>query len=106
MKVTEATDRPDAAATIPPDVAGLTFEAAMTEFQATVGALEAGGQPLEEALALFERGVLLQRHLEHLLGDAELRFRRLVERGGGALDTVEMADERDVTPDAARATIE
>jgi exodeoxyribonuclease VII small subunit len=64
----------------------------MAEFQATVSALEAGGQPLEEALALFERGVLLQRHLERLLSDAELRFRRLVERGGGRLDIVDMPD--------------
>jgi exodeoxyribonuclease VII small subunit len=79
-------------------VAELSFEAAMAEFQATVAALEAGGQPLEEALALFERGVSLQRHLERLLTDAELRFRRLVERGGGSLDAVEMGD--DATKDA------
>jgi exodeoxyribonuclease VII small subunit len=71
----------------------MTFEAAMAEFQSTVAALEAGGQPLEEALALFERGVSLQRHLDRLLSDAELRFRRLVERGGGRLDAVEMPDE-------------
>jgi len=78
----------------------------MAEFQSTVGALEAGGQPLEEALALFERGVLLQRHLERLLSDAELRFRRLVERGGGALDAVEIADGGEMTSDATRATME
>jgi exodeoxyribonuclease VII small subunit len=65
----------------------------MAEFQSTVAALEAGGQPLEEALALFERGVLLQRHLERLLTDAELRFRRLVERGGGKLDAVDLPEE-------------
>jgi exodeoxyribonuclease VII small subunit len=78
---------------VPADVAEMTFEAAMAEFQSTVAALEAGGQPLEEALALFERGVSLQRHLDRLLSDAELRFRRLVERGGGRLDAVEMPDE-------------
>lgn len=82
---------------IPPDVAALSFEAAMAEFQATVAALEAGGQPLEEALALFERGVHLQRHLERLLTDAEFRFRRLVERGGGRLDVVDVPEG--ATPD-------
>jgi exodeoxyribonuclease VII small subunit len=98
--VTEATSPTEttasqeaAAATIPPDVAILTFEAAMAEFQSTVAALEAGRQPLEDALALFERGVSLQRHLERLLTDAELRFRRLVERGGGRLDAVDLPDE-------------
>ncbi len=97
--MTEATSRVDAEAgvspEIPPDIAALSFETAMTEFQSTVGALEAGGQPLEEALALFERGVLLQRHLERLLSDAELRFRRLVERGGGALEAIEMPEDRE-----------
>jgi exodeoxyribonuclease VII small subunit len=88
----DATIASDAAPPIPPDVADLTFEAAMAEFQATVAALEAGGQPLEEALALFERGVLLQRHLDRLLSDAELRFRRLVERGGGRLDVVDLPE--------------
>jgi exodeoxyribonuclease VII small subunit len=80
-------------AAAPIDVEQLTFEAAMTEFQATVAALETGGQPLEEALALFERGVSLQRHLERLLSDAELRFRRLVERGGGTLDAIDPPED-------------
>jgi len=44
---------------------------------------------LEEALALYERGVALQGHLDRLLADAELRIRRLVERSGGRLDAVE-----------------
>ncbi len=80
-----------AAATIPPDVAALTFDAALDEFQRTVAALEAGGQPLEESLVLYERGVALHAHLDRLLSDAELRIRRLVERAGG----VETGDLRD-----------
>jgi exodeoxyribonuclease VII small subunit len=84
---------PTETADVPAEVASLTFEQAMAEFQATVAALETGGQPLEEALALFERGVSLQRHLERLLTDAELRFRRLVERGGGKLDAVDLPED-------------
>lgn len=70
-------------------IEALGFDAALAEFQRVVAQLEAGGQPLEEALALYERGVALQTHLDRLLADAELRIRRLVERAGGRLDTVE-----------------
>ncbi|HWP62964.1 MAG TPA: exodeoxyribonuclease VII small subunit [Candidatus Binatia bacterium] len=72
-----------------PPVDSLGFDAALAELQAVVGRLEEGGQPLEEALALYERGVALQEHLERLLADAELRIRRLVERGGGRVDALE-----------------
>ena len=71
-----------------PDVSGLTFDRALEELQATVAQLEAGGQPLEEAIVLYERGVALHEHCARLLADAELRVRRLVERAGGALETI------------------
>jgi exodeoxyribonuclease VII small subunit len=75
---------------VPADVAALSFDAALEDFQRTVASLEAGGQPLEEALALYERGVALHAHLDRLLTDAELRIRRLVERSGGAVETGEL----------------
>ncbi len=77
----------------PPPIEDLSFDAAMAEFQRVVSELEQGGQPLEASLALYERGVALQAHLDRLLSDAELRVRRLVERGGGRLETVEHADD-------------
>jgi len=70
------------------DVGRLTFDAALAELDAVVKALESGGQPLEEALVLYERGVALHEHCARLLADAELRVRRLVERAGGALEAV------------------
>jgi exodeoxyribonuclease VII small subunit len=76
-------------------IEALGFDAALAEFQRVVATLEVGGQPLEEALALYERGVALQAHLDRLLGDAELRVRRLVERTGGRVDTVEHRDDAD-----------
>jgi exodeoxyribonuclease VII small subunit len=72
----------------PASVAELTFDRALEELQATVAQLEAGGQPLEEAIVLYERGVALHEHCARLLADAELRVRRLVERAGGALDAI------------------
>jgi exodeoxyribonuclease VII small subunit len=75
-----------------PAIDGLTFDDALAELQRTVAELEAGGQPLEAAIALYERGVALQARCEKLLGDAELRVQQLVARAGGVLET------RDVTP--------
>ncbi len=78
-----------------PAIDALTFDDALAELQRTVGELEAGGQPLEAAIALYERGVALQARCERLLGDAELRVQQLVARAGGVLET------RDVSPDDA-----
>ena len=91
--MTDPTPRTEADATTPerPAVGGLGFDAALAEFQRVVAELETGGQPLEEALALYERGVELQAHLDRLLGEAELRIQRLVERAGGRLEVVDQA---------------
>lgn len=78
-----------------PAIDALSFDDALTELQRTVGELETGGQPLEAAIALYERGVALQARCEQLLADAELRVQQLVSRAGGVLET------RDVSPDDA-----
>ncbi len=78
-----------------PAIEAMSFDDALAELQRTVGELEAGGQPLEAAISLYERGVALQARCDKLLGDAELRVQQLVARAGGALET------RDVRPDDA-----
>jgi exodeoxyribonuclease VII small subunit len=80
-----------------PPVDSLTFDDALAELQRTVAELEAGGQPLEDSIALYERGVALHERCARLLADAELRVQRLVERAGGALAAL------DVRPDEADA---
>ena len=70
------------------DLESLSFDRALEELQATVARLEAGGQPLEEAIVLYERGVALHEHCARLLAAAELRVKRLVERAGGALEAI------------------
>jgi exodeoxyribonuclease VII small subunit len=92
--VTDQTDLGGGASAMgDPEIEALGFDAALAEFQRVVAALESGGQPLEEALELYERGMRLQAHLDRQLSDAELRIRRLVERGGGQLETVEQAED-------------
>jgi exodeoxyribonuclease VII small subunit len=90
----DATDQPDRPPPAPPpDVAALAFDEALTELQRTVAELEAGGLPLERSIELYERGVALQQHCERLIGEAELRVKRLVERAGGALAAVDVRPE-------------
>lgn len=69
-----------------PSIEDLAFDAALAELQRTVAELETGGQPLEAAIALYERGVALQARCEQLLTDAQLRVEQLVQRAGGALE--------------------
>jgi exodeoxyribonuclease VII small subunit len=68
----------------------LTFDAALAELERTVAELEAGGLPLEETIARYERGVALEQRCEQLLADAELRVRRLVEGVRGAVAAVDL----------------
>jgi exodeoxyribonuclease VII small subunit len=92
------TDPTDAAPTSGGDalIDGLSFDDALAALQKTVAELEAGGQPLERSIALYERGVALHERCAKLLAEAELKVQQLVTRAGGALEAI------DVTPDNAR----
>jgi exodeoxyribonuclease VII small subunit len=88
--VTDTTERAEA------PIDDLSFDDALAALQRTVAELEAGGQPLERSLALYERGVALHERCAQLLAEAELKVQQLVTRAGGALETI------DVSPDSAR----
>ncbi len=70
----------------------LGFDDALAELQRVVAELESGGQPLERALALHERGATLIEHCNRLLTDAELRMQQLVARSSG-LQAVDVRPE-------------
>jgi exodeoxyribonuclease VII small subunit len=72
-------------------ISALPFDKAMAEFKAVVEKLETGNLPLEESIALFEQGVLLQRRCERMLSEAELRFQRLVEQAGGKVRALDLS---------------
>jgi exodeoxyribonuclease VII small subunit len=57
------------------------FEAAIAELETIVKKLEDGDQPLEQSLALYERGVQLSRFCHARLEEAERRIEILNERG-------------------------
>jgi len=86
----------------------LSFEGALEQLEATVGRLEEGEMPLEEALVLFEKGVHLSRRCTTTLEAAEKRIEMLVaDRDDGAtepFDTEDLDDEDwDDEADAAEA---
>ncbi len=56
----------------------LSFEGALEQLETTVGRLEEGEMPLEEALELFEKGVALSRRCSQTLEAAEKRIEVLV----------------------------
>ncbi|MGF1663120.1 MAG: exodeoxyribonuclease VII small subunit [Kineosporiaceae bacterium] len=72
----QAADQPHAAEQdeLPPDVAAMSYEAARDELTDLVRRLEAGSAPLEESLALWERGELLARRCEQVLDGALARL--------------------------------
>lgn len=55
------------------------FESRLEELEGLVRRLEDGSLPLEESLALFERGLTLARELQKSLAEASLRVTRLLE---------------------------
>jgi exodeoxyribonuclease VII small subunit len=84
---TAVSDQPAVEAT---DIASLSFDEALAELQRTVAELEQGGLALERSIALYERGVALHERCAGLLGEAELRVQKLLERSSGALEAAEM----------------
>ncbi|MGC1374756.1 MAG: exodeoxyribonuclease VII small subunit [Anaerolineales bacterium] len=55
----------------------LTYEEAFAALESIVEALESEQHPLNEAIALYERGQALSKHCAVLLEKAELKVRQL-----------------------------
>ena len=60
----------------------MTYEQAFAELQKTIATLEVGDKPLDETLALYERGQALHKRCIDLLDKAELKIQQLAEDGG------------------------
>jgi exodeoxyribonuclease VII small subunit len=68
----------------------LTYEEAFQELQAVVEQLEAGELPLQESLALFERGQALSARCSNLLEKAQLRLTELASGEDGVITEREL----------------
>jgi len=65
------------------DVGQLSFERAIEELESIVKRLEDGKVPLEESIAIYERGEALKRRCEELLHQAEARVQKITLDAGG-----------------------
>jgi exodeoxyribonuclease VII small subunit len=65
------------------DVDKLSFERAIEELESIVKRLEEGKVPLEESVAIYERGEVLKRRCEHLLRQAEARVEKIALDASG-----------------------
>ena len=67
----------------------LSYEEAFAALESVVEALEGEQRPLDEAIALYERGQVLSKHCAALLEKAELKVRQL---SGGQLTAFEAGE--------------
>jgi exodeoxyribonuclease VII small subunit len=65
------------------DVAALSFEKALAELEQIVQRLERGDVPLEESVAIYERGEALKRRCDELLRQAEARVEKITLDASG-----------------------
>lgn len=70
------------------DIQALSFEAALAQLEEIVGKLERGDVPLEESIAIYERGEALKAQCDKLLRNAEARVDKIrVNADGSAAGT-------------------
>lgn len=72
----QAPDSANQATDLPPD---LSFEAALSELDKIVAAMEAGEMPLEDSLKAYQRGVALVKAAHARLAAAEQQVKILEE---------------------------
>lgn len=78
---------------IPPLIAGLSFEEALAQLEDIVRKLEDGTGKLDEGIVAYEQGALLKRHCEAKLKEARARVEKVVLGADGSVGT-EPADIR------------
>ena len=65
------------------DVKSMSFEDALRELEQVVGKLERGEVPLDDSIALYERGAALKKRCEAKLKEAEEKVAKLTLDGDG-----------------------
>ncbi len=75
-----------------PDIGKMPFERAIEELEQIIRRLEEGKVPLEESVAIYERGEALRRRCEELLKAAEARVEKITLDGSGKPKSTEPLD--------------
>ncbi|WP_368185432.1 exodeoxyribonuclease VII small subunit [Aestuariibius sp. HNIBRBA575] len=70
----------------------MSFEQAMAELEQVVGQLERGDVPLDDSIALYERGAKLKSRCEAKLKEAEEKVAKLTLDGNGQAAGTEPLD--------------
>ena len=65
------------------DIKKMPFERAIEELESIVRRLEEGKVPLEESVAIYERGEALKKRCEELLRQAEARVEKITLDASG-----------------------
>ena len=68
-----------------PDIGTLSFETALKQLEEIVSKLERGDVPLEESIAIYERGEALKQRCDTLLREAEERVEKIRAAEGKAI---------------------
>ena len=76
---------------LPADIAGMSFETALTELETIVKRLETGNAKLDDAITSYERGALLKQHCETKLREAQSRVDRIVIGADGSPNVEKLA---------------
>lgn len=74
------------------DVKTLSFEKALAELEQIVQKLEGGNVPLEESVAIYERGEALKNRCSELLRQAEARVEKITLDAAGKPSGTEPLD--------------
>lgn len=66
------------------EIKDMSFEDALRAFEGVVGKLDSGDVPLDEMIALYERGAALKAHCDAKLKDAEEKIARITTDAQGS----------------------
>ncbi|WP_336489651.1 exodeoxyribonuclease VII small subunit [Methylobacterium nigriterrae] len=90
--MTEARTAAASSTTGVPGASDLPFEKALEQLEEIVRRLERGDVPLDESVAIYERGEQLKQHCEMLLKRAEARIQRITLGPDGRAEGVAPLD--------------
>lgn len=75
-----------------PEISTMSFEVALAELETIVARLERGDVPLEESIAIYERGEALKVRCDVLLKSAEEKVEKIRSNSDGQAVGVEPLD--------------